>query len=151
MTLHDRNLQAGMVLTAPDKYTPVGGEPRTCEVVEKDGGLVFVLDNGEEHASVTMAGRSIDDTRRNGWAFWTREGDDKENAAPAPKREPRPKVEGPDGEMVTAPRVTTLTCLRCPYTDEHPERMYHHGRAEHPRLYGPEARGVGPPKIVASK
>lgn len=74
MTIHDRNLKAGTVLTAPDKYTK-DGKPRTCTLVEVDGKLVFELDNGTQFASITMAGRDIDDSRRNGWAFWSRDGD----------------------------------------------------------------------------
>lgn len=96
MTIHDRNLKAGMVLTAPAKYETKDGKPRTCTLKDVDGQLVFVLDDGMEYKAITMVGRAIDDGRRNGWAFWSRDGDT------TPPKEPRASKKTSKADQIKA-------------------------------------------------
>ena len=85
MPLENRNLESGTVLVARYKK-----EDRTCEVVLKEEGLRYRLDDGSEHKSPSSAGKAaMGGVACNGWRFWSLQGAEK------PKREPKVKAEKP--------------------------------------------------------
>lgn len=59
-------IEAGLTLVA--RYR---GEQHTCEVVEHDGRLFFVLPRGEVCTSRSAAGKAITGTAINGYRFWS--------------------------------------------------------------------------------
>ena len=59
-------IEAGLTLVA--RYR---GEQHTCEVVEHDGRLFFVLPKGEVCTSRSAAGKAITGTAINGYRFWS--------------------------------------------------------------------------------
>ena len=66
MTTTKSAIKAGLTLGA--KYK---GEQYTCEVVEQDGALRFVLPDGRIFKSPSAAGRAITANQVNGYRFWT--------------------------------------------------------------------------------
>jgi len=65
MAISNREIKSGMVLTG--KYHKV---EYTCEVVEKDGKLVYRV-MGEDYKSISAAGSSVTGHPCNGWVFWS--------------------------------------------------------------------------------
>jgi site-specific recombinase XerD len=59
-------IEAGLTLVA--KYK---GEQHTCEVVEQDGRLYFVLADGRLSRSPSAAGKAVTGTATNGYRFWS--------------------------------------------------------------------------------
>jgi hypothetical protein len=47
------------------------GDKHTCEVVEREGELVYVLPGGDTFASPSAAGRTITGSNVNGYRFWS--------------------------------------------------------------------------------
>lgn len=85
MSIENRNLEAGTVLTA--RYKKAN---RTCEVVATADGLRYRLDDGTEHRSPSSAGKAaMDGVACNGWRFWSVAGTEK------PRREPKAKADKP--------------------------------------------------------
>lgn len=71
MPIENRDLQAGMVLTARHK-----GKEHECEIVQTEDGLRYRLRDGSEYRSPSSAGRAITDgVAVNGWRFWSLAGD----------------------------------------------------------------------------
>ncbi len=66
MTTTKSAIKAGLTLVG--KYK---GEQHTCEVVEHDGRLYFVLPNGEVFKSPSAAGKAVSGTATNGYRFWS--------------------------------------------------------------------------------
>ena len=65
MAISNREIKSGMVLTG--RYHKV---EHTCEVVEKDGKLVYRI-MGEDYKSISAAGSSVTGHPCNGWVFWS--------------------------------------------------------------------------------
>jgi len=65
MAISNREIKSGMVLTG--RYHKV---EHTCEVVEKDGRLVYRV-MGEDYKSISAAGSSVTGHPCNGWVFWS--------------------------------------------------------------------------------
>jgi len=65
MAISNREIKSGMVLTG--RYHKV---EHTCEVVEKDGKLVYRV-MGEDYKSISAAGSSVTGHPCNGWVFWS--------------------------------------------------------------------------------
>ena len=59
-------IETGLTLVARYK-----SEQHTCEVVEHDGRLFFVLSKGEVCTSPSAAGKAITGTATNGYRFWS--------------------------------------------------------------------------------
>ena len=59
-------LEAGQQLVARYK-----GEQHTCEVVEREGELVYVRPGGETFTSPSAAGRAVTGSNVNGYRFWS--------------------------------------------------------------------------------
>ena len=66
MTTTKSAIKAGLTLVG--KYK---GEQYTCEVVEHDERLCFVLPKGEVFKSPSAAGKAITGTATNGYRFWS--------------------------------------------------------------------------------
>ena len=66
MTTTKSTIKAGLTLAA--KYK---GEQYTCEVVEHDKRLYFVLPTGEVFRSPSAAGKAVTGTATNGYRFWS--------------------------------------------------------------------------------
>jgi hypothetical protein len=59
-------IEEGLTLVASYK-----GERHSCEVVEQDGRLYFVLADGRVYRSPSAAGKAITGTATNGYRFWS--------------------------------------------------------------------------------
>ena len=82
MPIKHRNLSAGTVLAGRYK-----GKTYRCTVQERDGELVFALDDNSIHRSASAAAsKAIGGGSVNGWRFWTLEEDPTEKAVKTPKR-----------------------------------------------------------------
>ncbi len=66
MTTTKSAIKAGLTLVA--KYK---GEQYTCEVVEHDGRLHFVLPKGRMFKSPSAAGKAVTGTPTNGYRLWS--------------------------------------------------------------------------------
>ena len=66
MATMKEQIRAGQTLVA--KYK---GQEYTCEVVEHDGRLYFVLPRGRVFKSPSAAGRAVTGTATNGYRFWS--------------------------------------------------------------------------------
>ena len=66
MTTTKSAIKAGLTLVA--KYK---GEQYTCEVVEHDERLYFVLPKSEVFKSPSAAGKAVTGTATNGYRFWS--------------------------------------------------------------------------------
>ncbi len=66
MTTTKSTIKAGLTLVA--KYK---GQAHTCEVVEHDERLYFVLPKGEVFRSPSAAGKAVTGTATNGYRFWS--------------------------------------------------------------------------------
>ncbi len=66
MTTTKSAIKAGLTLVA--KYK---GQVHTCEVVEHEERLYFVLPKGEVFRSPSAAGKAVTGTSTNGYRFWS--------------------------------------------------------------------------------
>ena len=66
MATTKEKIRAGQTLVA--KYK---GEQHTCEVVEHDGRLYFVLPKGRVFRSPSAAGKALAGTATNGYRLWS--------------------------------------------------------------------------------
>ena len=66
MTTTKEQIRAGRTLVA--KYKK---QQYTCEVVEDDGRLYFVLPKGRVFQSPSAAGKAVTGTATNGYRFWS--------------------------------------------------------------------------------
>ena len=66
MATTKEKIRAGQTLVARYKK-----QQYTCEVVERDGRLYFVLPKGQVFKSPSAAGKAVTGTATNGYRFWS--------------------------------------------------------------------------------
>ena len=66
MTIYDRNMKPGTQLVG--RYHK---QSYTCEVIEKEGKLIYRLADGREFKSPSAAGMAITGHACDGWVFWS--------------------------------------------------------------------------------
>ena len=66
MPIKNRELKAETILTG--RYRKV---EHTCKVVERDGKLCFMVDDGAVFKSISAAGSAVTGQACNGWSFWS--------------------------------------------------------------------------------
>ena len=102
MTITNRNLEPGTKLTGRYK-----GKEYVCTVeAGEEGKLVFRLEGQEKtFNSVSSAANAITKGPINGWAFWTREGEEAAKPEKAPPRKPAGKKDKGAGKPKTRTRA----------------------------------------------